>query len=42
MRANPNHVGEEWEGAADDSEDEDELDNVETLVSGLESTHIAE
>jgi hypothetical protein len=43
LRANPNHVGEGWESDASESgkeEDEAELDDVETLISGIERTKI--
>jgi pre-rRNA-processing protein TSR3 len=43
LRANPNHVGKEWESNVSESEEEEdeaELDDVETLISGIEQTKI--
>lgn len=39
LRANPNHTGKEWQDQEDESEAE--VDDVETLISGVEQTRIS-
>ncbi|WVR03820.1 hypothetical protein IAU60_000816 [Kwoniella sp. DSM 27419] len=41
LRANPNHTGQEWSHATLDADSEDELDDVEALIQGIEKTDIA-
>lgn len=42
LRANPNHTGGDESGSGDEPGSEEELDDVEALVAGIENTKIVD
>lgn len=40
LRANPNHAGGGWDDQPEEDDSEAEVDDVETLIAGVEKTNL--